>query len=167
MQKQELHTMQKGSSGKNLAAKDEKKGQNLISKNANSEGLIPNISNHYAALPCLYDFDNIAEEKLSDTITRQFVMGSHSMVVKWTFKKGAVIPLHFHPNEQITWIISGLVQVKSQGKTFLLKEGSVIVFPAYVPHEFVMLEDTIDIDFFTPVRNDWLTQDTYLKPLQK
>ena len=71
-------------------------------------------------------------------------------------KKGAVIPLHFHPNEQVTWITEGAAQVQSQGKTFVIKAGEVMIFPAYVPHEFVMLEDTIDIDFFAPVREDWL-----------
>lgn len=152
----------------NAMTKDEKTEKNLNSKTNDSDGKIPIISNHYSALPSLYALDTVPEEKLSDKITRQYVMGPSSMIVKWTFKKGAVVPLHFHPSEQITWIISGLAQVKSQGKTFLLKEGSIIIFPAYVPHEFTILEDTIDIDYFTPIRNDWITQtDSYLKPANK
>ena len=119
-------------------------------------GMIPMISNHCTAMPQFFaDFDDCVVEKLSETTSRQFVMGSQSMLVKWMFKKGAVVPLHFHPNEQITWIISGLAEVKSQGKTFLLKTGSVLVFPPYVPHEILILEDTIDIDVFSPIRNDW------------
>lgn len=114
------------------------------------------ISKHYAALPNLYDFDNISEEHLSDKITRQYIMGAQSMLVKWTLKKGAVIPLHFHPNEQITWITKGSVKVLSQGKEFIVKAGHVLIIPPYAPHEFYALEDTIDIDFFTPVREDWL-----------
>jgi len=129
-----------------------------------SGGIIPMIFNHYSALPQLYDFENAVEEKISDKITRQYVMGAQTMLVKWTFKKGAVIPLHFHPNEQITWITEGSAEVKSQGKTFIVKAGAVIIFPAYVPHEFMILEDTIDIDFFSPVRSDWLTNSAdYLK----
>ena len=118
--------------------------------------MIPIISHHCTLMPQFLDnFENSVVEKLSDTISRQFVIGTQSMLVKWIFKKGAVVPLHFHPNEQITWITSGLAEVKSQGKTFLLKEGSLMVFPPYVPHEFLMLEDTIDFDFFSPVRDDW------------
>jgi hypothetical protein len=30
------------------------------------------------------------------------------MLVKWMYKKGAMIPLHFHPHEQITWITEGI-----------------------------------------------------------
>ncbi len=118
------------------------------------------ISKHYAALPSTYDFDAVPQEQLSDKIIRQYVMGAQSMLVKWTLKKGAVIALHFHPNEQITWITKGTVRVNSQGKEFTVKAGQVFIIPPYVPHEFHALEDTIDIDYFTPVRNDWLTGDS-------
>lgn len=126
------------------------------------------ISNHYAALPIYYDFEAVKKEKLSDKVTRQYVMGSKTMLVKWTLLKGAVIPLHFHPNEQITWITKGSVKVTSQGKEFIVKAGGVLIIPPYVPHEFVALEDTIDIDFFTPVREDWLNNtSSYIKEIKK
>lgn len=132
------------------------------------DGIVPVIFDHYTTLPHLYNFENSAEEVLSDKITRQFVMGGQTMLVKWTFKKGAVVPLHFHPNEQITWITEGVAEVKSQGKTFTVKAGDVIIFPPFVPHEFVILEDTIDIDIFSPVRIDWLTGSAdYLKNVKK
>ncbi len=82
-------------------------------------------------------------------------MGSSTMLVKWILKKGAEVPLHYHPHEQITWITQGSCRVLSQGKSFIIKAGQSIIFPPYVPHEFVALEDTIDIDFFAPVRGDW------------
>src|SRR5437016_5023289 len=125
-------------------------GDNNMQNNANE------IGKHYAALPSLYELDKIPEEKLSDKITRQYIMGAQSMLVKWTLKKGALIPLHFHPNEQITWITKGSVKVISQGKEFIVKAGGVLIIPSNVPHEFLALEDTIDIDYFTPVREDWL-----------
>lgn len=121
-----------------------------------AQNIANEIPKHYKALPNFYEFDSISKEKISDKITRQYVMGSQSMLVKWTLKKGAVIPLHFHPNEQTTWITSGSVKVLSQGKEFIVKAGGVLIIPSNVPHEFYALEDTIDIDFFTPVREDWL-----------
>jgi quercetin dioxygenase-like cupin family protein len=126
------------------------------------------ISKHYSALPNLYQLDAINKEKLSDKITRQYIMGSQAMLVKWTLQKGALITLHFHPNEQVTWITKGSVKVSSQGKEFIVKAGEVIIIPPNVPHEFLALEDTIDIDFFTPVREDWLNNTaTYIKNNQK
>lgn len=137
-------------------------GENTMQNNANE------ISKHYIALPTLYELDATSKEQLSDKITRQYVMGSQSMLVKWILKKGAVIPLHFHPNEQITWITQGSVKVLSQGKEFIVRAGGVLIIPPYVPHEFLALEDTIDIDFFTPVREDWLNNTaTYIQRDQK
>lgn len=127
------------------------------------------ISKHYAALPVLYNLDNTVQEKISDKITRQYVMGSQSMLVKWTMQKGALVPLHFHPNEQVTWITQGSVKVTSQGKEFIVKAGEVLIIPPNVPHEFLTLEDnTIDIDFFTPTREDWLNNTAgYIQSIQK
>ena len=127
------------------------------------------ISKHYSAMPNLYMLDGVSKEKLSDKITRQYVMGSQSMLVKWTLRKGAVISLHFHPSEQITWITKGSVKVLSQGRQFIVKAGEILIIPPYVPHEFYALEDTIDIDFFSPVREDWLnnTANYIQNPQQK
>ncbi len=137
-------------------------GEDMIRNNANE------ISKHYSALPNLYQLDATNKEKISDKITRQYIMGSQSMLVKWTLQKGAIIPLHFHPNEQVTWITKGAVKVLSQGKEFIVKAGEVLIFPPNVPHEFFALEDTIDIDFFTPAREDWLNNTaTYIQSNQK
>lgn len=130
--------------------------------------VIPAISNHYHALPLQYDFDKIPLEKLSNKISRQYILGANSMLVRWFLKKGAVIPLHHHVNEQITWITEGAVEVTSQNKSYIVKAGGVLVLPPHVPHGFVALEDTIDIDIFTPVREDWLSGNAdYLNALKQ
>jgi quercetin dioxygenase-like cupin family protein len=121
-----------------------------------ADASIANIPKHYAALPSLYNFEETVKEQLNDKISRQYVMGSQSMLVKWTLLKGAIVPMQFHAAEQITWITQGAVTVVTQGKKFIVKAGQVIIIPPFVPHEFTALEDTIDIDFFTPVREDWL-----------
>lgn len=134
----------------------------------NPSGIIPHISDHYKALPIFYQFENMPIEIVSDKISRQYIYSGQSMLVKWILKKGAHIPLHHHVNEQITWITEGSVKILSQGQEFIVKAGEVIVFPAHVPHEFFCLEDTIDIDFFTPVREDWINESTsYLQTTAK
>jgi len=116
------------------------------------------ISKHYAALPSLYQLDDTVKEVMSDKITRQYIMGAQSMIVKWTLLKGAFITMQIHQSEQITWITKGSVKVLSQGKVFTVKAGGVIIIPPNVPHEFTALEDTIDIDFFSPEREDWINK---------
>lgn len=131
-------------------------------------GVIPHIFTHYQALPTFYQFAKMPEEKLTNKVSRQYIYSGQSMLVKWIFKKGAIIPLHHHVNEQITWITKGKVMVHSQGKKYIVKAGEVIIFPPHVPHEFIALADTIDIDFFTPVREDWINENSgYLKNLAK
>ena|ERR1700761_3407243 len=134
--------------------------QSSSNNSINQTGIIPNISDHYNALPVMYDFDNMPIETVSSSVSRQYIYGSESMMVRWFFKKGAIIPLHHHVNEQITWITKGAVKVLSQGKVYIVKAGQVIVIPPNVPHEFIALEDTIDIDIFTPARQDWIDGNT-------
>lgn len=140
------------------------------SKDSESQtsGIIPHIFEHYKVLPVFYQFDLMPIETLNDKISRQYIYGGQSMLVKWILKKGAEVPLHHHVNEQITWITEGSVKIYSQGKEFIVKAGEVIIFPPHVPHEFFALEDTIDIDFFTPVREDWINQiASYLQNISK
>jgi quercetin dioxygenase-like cupin family protein len=120
------------------------------------EGTQPTVSLHTAALPNLYKLDAQPVEQVSALIQRQVLNGSQSTFVKWTVKKGGVFALHHHPNEQITWITKGRCEVSSQGKEFVVSAGDVMIIPPNVPHEFRCTEDTVDIDFFAPQRQDWI-----------
>jgi quercetin dioxygenase-like cupin family protein len=133
---------------------------------APGKGEQPTISPFRHALPDLYDFSQIPLEQMGTGITRQTIHNAQSTMAKWVFAKGAIVPLHHHVNEQITWITAGSVEVFSQGKRFIVRAGEVIVFPANVPHEFRSLEDgTVDIDIFTPARQDWIDGTaSYIKP---
>lgn len=122
---------------------------------APGRGIIPSVSDHTAATPLLYAFDRQPVEQISPLVQRQYLSGSQSTMVKWTVKAGGVFPLHHHANEQITWIVSGRCDVFSQGRHFIASAGTVLVIPPNVPHEFQCPEDTIDIDFFAPARQDW------------
>ena len=123
---------------------------------APGEGILPGISLHLAGEAQLFDLDRQPMEKISNLISRQYRHGTNSTFVKWTVKKGAVIPLHHHPNEQITWFTEGRAEVYSQGRRYLVTAGDILIIPPNVPHEFRFVEDTIDIDIFAPGRQDWL-----------
>ncbi len=140
----------------------------LVALSGTMQTAADEMAKHYTALPNLYEFETITKEQWSDKVVRQYLMGSQSMLVKWTLKKDAIIPMQLHASEQITWITQGSVKVLSQGKVYIVKAGGVLVIPPYVPHEFHALEDTIDIDFFTPVREDWLNKaPTYIKNINR
>jgi hypothetical protein len=74
---------------------------------APGKGILPMISGHMAAGLSLYHLDAQPTEQVSPLIQRQYLHGSQSTFSKWIMKKGAVVPLHHHANEQITWITQG------------------------------------------------------------
>ncbi|MGM5028254.1 cupin domain-containing protein [Tardiphaga sp. 862_B3_N4_1] len=123
---------------------------------APGKGIQPGVSGHSANMPILYRLDQQPIEQISPLVQRQYLSGAQSTFVKWTVKKGGVFPLHHHANEQITWITEGRCEVSSQGKKFIMTVGTVLIIPPNTPHEFVCTEDTIDIDFFAPQRQDWI-----------
>jgi quercetin dioxygenase-like cupin family protein len=127
-----------------------------VVSDAPGKGMQPIPSGHAANLPTLYELNAQPMEQISPLVQRQYLNGAQSTLVKWTVKKGGVFPLHHHSNEQITWITEGRCEVFSQGKKFVMTAGTVLVIPPNTPHEFVCTEDTIDIDFFAPQRQDWI-----------
>lgn len=122
---------------------------------APGRGIIATVSDHTAAVPTLYELEKQPIEQISPLVQRQYLSGVQSTMVKWTVKAGGVFPIHHHANEQVTWIVKGRCEVFSQGKKFEMTAGTVMINPPNVPHEFVCTEDTIDIDFFSPTRQDW------------
>ncbi|WP_176956141.1 cupin domain-containing protein [Catalinimonas alkaloidigena] len=101
--------------------------------------------------------DTMATQQLSAGITRRMASGNSATFGYFTMQRGAVVPLHHHPNEQYTFILQGSVKVTIQEQTYVVKAGEVLLIPAHVPHRFECLEDgTIDLDFFAPQREDWI-----------
>lgn len=111
-----------------------------------------------------YRWDNVKKEKISNTFFRQMIYGDKVMVSKLEIKKGNIVPEHSHENEQITWIMKGKLHFKIDGKEMDISSGEVLVIPSNIKHEAVALEDTIDIDIFSPRREDWINgNDAYLR----
>ncbi len=110
-------------------------------------------------------FDTIPIEQLNPLIDRQFVYGERAMLARLVLRKGAVVPRHSHENEQITYVLEGALQLTmGDGRVFTVGAGQVLVIPSNMPHSAVALEDTLDLDVFTPPRADWIAgTDAYLR----
>jgi quercetin dioxygenase-like cupin family protein len=107
---------------------------------------------------------DVEVEKLSSLIGRQFVVGSDTMLARVLLKKGAHVPLHSHHNEQITYVLDGVLKFAIEGKEIVVHAGEVLCIPPHVPHEAFALEDTVDLDIFNPPRQDWIDRDdAYLR----
>ena len=108
-------------------------------EDAPARGILPNISLHLAGEPQLFHLDVQPMEKVNDLLHRQYLYGTNVTFVKWTAKKGAVVLLTHHVNEQVTWITEGVAEVYSQGRKYIMKDGDIMIIPPNVPHEFIFL----------------------------
>lgn len=110
-------------------------------------------------------FHTIPVESLNPLIDRQFVYGERTMLARLTLRRGAIVPLHSHENEQVTYILEGALRFTlGDGRVITVGAGEVLVIPSNLPHSAEALEDTIDLDVFTPPRADWIAgTDAYLR----
>ena len=106
-----------------------------------------------------YTWDEMEKEVLSETIARKIITGEKAMVAQVFLAKGAVVPEHQHESEQITYILEGALQFEIEGQQIVVAKGQVLRIPSYVPHKAVALEDTLDLDIFSPIRQDWIAKD--------
>jgi len=103
-------------------------------------------------------------EDLKPLLQRQFVVGQAIMVARVLMKKGCIIPLHSHHNEQFTYVLEGALKFWIDGKEIVVNAGEVLTIPPYMPHQAEALEDTVDLDIFHPPRADWVNKtDQYLR----
>jgi quercetin dioxygenase-like cupin family protein len=106
-----------------------------------------------------FTWDAMEKEVLSETIARKIISGEKAMVAQVFLAKGAVVPEHHHESEQITYILEGALRFEIGGKEIVVAKGEVLRIPSNMPHRAVALEDTLDLDIFSPIRHDWLAKD--------
>jgi quercetin dioxygenase-like cupin family protein len=115
-----------------------------------------------------FTWESVPLEVMSDMISRKVISGDKAMVAQVFLKKGAVVPEHQHESEQITYILDGALKFELEGKVVTVHKGEVLRIPSHVPHRAVALEDTLDLDIFSPIRTDWLAKDdAYLRRGQR
>lgn len=110
---------------------------------------------------------DIPKEALSDVLERRLITGDRVMLAHVYLKKGAIVPRHSHENEQITYILEGGLRFwigEDEAEIIDVLPGEVLHIPSLVPHKAEALEDTLDVDIFSPPRQDWLDKtDDYLR----
>jgi quercetin dioxygenase-like cupin family protein len=100
--------------------------------------------------------ETLAEERVTDKITRKILGGDKAMIVWWSVKAGAHAAAHSHPHEQIFWMLEGKMEFRIGGERRTVGPGEFGVIPGGVEHEAWFLEDTEVIDVFGPPREDFL-----------
>ena len=107
----------------------------------------------------LHRWDEIALEKITEMISQKIVAGEREMLAQIYSKRGALVPMHSHESEQMTYVLQGALKLLVDGEEIIVREGEVLHIPARAPHQAEALEDTFELDVFSPVREDWLDRD--------
>jgi quercetin dioxygenase-like cupin family protein len=115
-------------------------------------------------MPAATSFEKVETENLSAHITRQMLNGEDATLARIFIARGGIVPRHSHRSEQFSMILSGALKFYFDDGETVVGAGEIILIPANVPHKAEALEDTVDIDFFAPRREDWIRKDdAYLR----
>jgi quercetin dioxygenase-like cupin family protein len=105
-------------------------------------------------------WDDMPRARVTDAIDRRVITGDRMMLAHVYLKKGSIVPRHSHHNEQLTYILEGALRftIGADGSEEIItvRAGEVLVIPGNVLHQAEALEDTLDVDVFSPPRQDWL-----------
>jgi len=121
-----------------------------------------------AAKECeFYRWDSMKKERVSDMLERRLITGDRMMLAHVYLKKGCIVPRHSHENEQLTYVLEGALKFwigEDGSQEITVHGGEVLLIPSNVPHKAEALEETLDVDVFSPPRQDWLDKkDDYLR----
>jgi unsaturated pyranuronate lyase len=114
-----------------------------------------------------YSWDNLAKELLKEDLSRRLISTERMMLAQVFLEKGCIVPKHSHENEQLTYILEGTLRFwlgEEESEVVDVGAGEVLHLPSWLPHKAEALETTLDVDIFSPPRQDWLNgSDTYLR----
>ncbi len=117
-------------------------------------------SEDVAAVAPPHNWSNNPIERPSEGIERQMVVGERLMICRFRFTPGLVTPEHRHPHEQMSIVVSGRVRFIIEGEARICAPGDVLHIPPNCLHGATMLdEEVVLIDIFTPLREDFLTNE--------
>ena len=115
-----------------------------------------------------HNWGTIPREEMNPKTVRQVVHTERMTIARILLRKGGVVGMHHHENEQVTMMKSGALRFvfggAETGREVVVREGDVLQIPPNLPHMVEALEDSMATDLFSPRREDWLRgDDAYLR----
>jgi len=109
-------------------------------------------------------WETVEREILTPLFERQLIVGQQVMLARILLRKGCIVPMHSHINEQVSTILEGTLKFFIDGKEILVGPGEILTIPPNMPHKAEAMSDVLAIDIFTPPRADWINKtDSYLR----
>ena len=87
---------------------------------------------------------------------KTLVYGDKTLMVEFRLQKGAILPLHSHPHEQTGYLVTGQIRLTMGTEAIEVQPGDSWCIPGDILHRAEIIEDSIAIEVFSPVREDYL-----------
>ena len=76
-----------------------------------------------------YCWDDMPKETVTPLLDRRLITGHRMMLAHVYLKKGCIVPLHHHENEQLTYVLEGALKFwigDEHGETIVIGPGEVL-----------------------------------------
>ena len=87
---------------------------------------------------------------------KTLVYGEKTLLAEFRLEQGAVIPRHSHPHEQTGYLVAGLLDLTIGDATYRVEPGGSWCITGNVAHSVIAQENSVAIEVFSPVREDYL-----------
>ena len=92
---------------------------------------------------------------------KTLVYGDKSLMVEFRLQKGAALPLHSHPNEQIGYLVQGHIRLTIGADIHEVLPGDSWCIPGDVLHGAEIVEESVAVEVFAPLREDYLPREQH------
>ena len=89
---------------------------------------------------------------------KTLVYGDKTLCTEFRLEKGSNLPRHRHPHEQTGYLVSGGIRLSIDNKVFEVAPGDSWCIPGNVEHGAEILKDSVAVEVFSPVREDYLPE---------
>ena len=106
-------------------------------------------------MSAFHQLTDLPEKELFKGFNARLVHTENMTISYVRIDAGAILPEHHHPEEQITNILAGQLEMTIGGETEVCNPGTTVVIPSNTPHSARALSACIALDIFNPVREDY------------
>lgn len=100
--------------------------------------------------------DHGFKEPLEGIRQKTLAYGGETLLTEFRLSEGSLLPKHSHPQEQTGYLVSGRILLSIGSEEFEAEPGDSWSIPGDVEHGALILEDSVAIEVFSPVRTDYL-----------
>jgi quercetin dioxygenase-like cupin family protein len=100
--------------------------------------------------------DNNFQKVLDGITIKTLVFGEHTLLSEFRMEKGSTLPAHSHPQEQTGRLLKGKIILTIGNEQSEVNPGDCWSIPGNMNHGAEILEESVAIEVFSPVREDYL-----------